>query len=123
MTPNIQQHVVPRHYNYDDALSRGSTNNQTVALALGMITLFLGAILGFFYLQQVLGNASQGSNIYTLEARINELKERQRQLELEGAELRSMRTIEQHIEKLNLAPTSAVAYLVPTTDRVALVEE
>jgi hypothetical protein len=75
--------------------------------------------LSLFYLQQVLGTASQGSDIRGLEGRIMELRERQRSLELEGAELRSIRTIENHIPQLNLVLTDRVSYLAQPGDRVA----
>jgi hypothetical protein len=76
--------------------------------------------LGFFYLQQVFGTASHGVDIQSLETELLELKEEQRKLELEGAQLRSIQAVEERVQQLNLAPVDQVAYLLPVPDRVAL---
>lgn len=71
-------------------------------------------LLGLFYLNQVLGTASQGSDVQMLNEKVNELQEKQRQLELEGAELRSMQSIEQRVQDLNLVGVGHVTYLAET---------
>lgn len=48
------------------------------------------------------------------------LQERQKELELEGARLRSIQTVEQQVEKLNLVASEDVAYLAADTGKVAL---
>lgn len=101
----------------------GSINHSTITLSLGLLAVVTVALLGFFYLQQVLSTASQGSDIHALESKITDLREQQRQLELQGAELRSIKTIEGNIEKLNLVATDKVSYLAQTTDKVALNNE
>ena len=99
---------------------RGSVDHTTVTVTFGLIALLLVGMLGFFYLQQVVSTASQGTDIHGLEAQLVDLKEKQRQLELEGAQLRSLQVVEDRIDKLNLVATDQVSYLVPTPDRVAL---
>jgi hypothetical protein len=89
-------------------------------MSLGLIALLTVALLGFFYLQQVMSTASQGTDIHALESKIVDLKEKQRQLELEGAQLRSLKTIEGNVQQLNLVTTDKVAYLTAPTDKVAL---
>ena len=76
------------------------------------------SFLGFFYLGQVLNTASQGSDIQQLEERIVELKQKQRQVELEGAQLRSIDNIENRVQDLNLVATGKVTFLSPAVDQV-----
>ncbi len=78
------------------------------------------SLLGFFYLQQVVHTASQGTDVHVLESEIANLREQQRQLELDGASLRSLNTIEDHVQKLNLVATDKVSYLAATSDKVAV---
>src|SRR5687768_9378906 len=106
---SIQQHVVPRRRSFGSykhasasTFQRGSINSTTVSITLGIIVIMAVTTLSFFYLSQVQNTASQGSDIQALEERMAELRERQRSLELEGAELRSIRTIEKNIPDLNL---------------------
>jgi hypothetical protein len=80
-------------------------------------------VLGFFYLGQVLGTASQGSDIQKLEEQIVELKEQQREVELEGARLRSIDTIEERVNQLNLVSTSKVTFLKTSPDKVAALSD
>lgn len=98
----------------------GAITHSTITMSLGLIALFAVALLGFFYLQQVMGTASQGTDIHTLESKIVDLKEKQRQLELEGAQLRSLKTIETNVNQLNLVATEKVSYLENPADKVAL---
>ena len=98
---------------------RGSVNNSTVTVAFAIVALVSVVLLGFLYLSQVFGTASQGTDIQELEQEVVELRERQRALELEGAELRSIQAVEDHIQELNLVVADQVAYLPAVSDRVA----
>lgn len=98
----------------------GAITHSTITMSLGLIALFTVALLGFFYLQQVMGTASQGTDIHTLESKIVDLKEQQRKLELEGAQLRSLKTIETNVNELNLVATDKVSYLENPLEKVAL---
>jgi len=134
MTPNISQHVTPRQRRQNSRFSyslrqkkgspiwqQGSINSTTITLGLGVIIISSVAFLSFFYLGQVLNTASQGTDIQTLEERIVELKEQQREVELEGAHLRSIDNIEDRIDQLSLISTNRVSFLKTTTDKVAAV--
>ncbi len=114
MTAQIQQHVSPRHSQV------GSINRQTVTLGFSLVVLFSLSMLGFFYLQQVLETASQGSEISELENRLMDIKTEQRSLELESAQLRSIQNIEGQLNTLNLVATDRVAYLTLPEGQVAL---
>jgi hypothetical protein len=120
MTP-LNQHVVPRRRVNAGTYSRqrGSINSTTVTMTLGIFVIMAVTFLSFFYLSQVQNTASQGSDIQALEERMAELRERQRSLELEGAELRSIRTIEKNIPNLNLVAAEKVSYLTQPGDRLS----
>lgn len=116
MTANIQQHIRPRHA----ALRQyGAVNHTTAALMFGIAAVAIVGMLGFFYLQQVVHTASQGTDIYQLEQKLSDLKGKQRILELEGAQLRSLKNVEGDAQKLNLVPTDTVSYLAPSDDLLA----
>ena len=101
-------------------LQRGSITQSTITLSIGLVALIAVTVLGFVYLQQVFGTASQGADIQALEERIDDLQETQRALELEGAQLRSIQAVEERVEELNLVESEHVAYLAPVADTVAL---
>lgn len=101
---------------------RGSVTQATITVVFSLMSLVSVALLGFFYLQQVLNTASQGSDIQGLESRVLELREQQRALELQGATLRSMQAVEERVDKLNLVATDRVAYLASPPGHVAIAE-
>lgn len=123
MTTNIPQNVIPRHRRGRKFngihLQRGNISHATITTTLGLFALVLLAMLGFFYLQQVLGTASQGTDIAELESQLIELKQRHRDLELKGAQLRSLQTVESRVQKLNLVTSNQVTYLPPAPAQVA----
>lgn len=126
MTVKISQHVVPRHSHRPHRFSRrplqrGNATPTAIGATLGVGVLIILAVLGFMYLQQVLETASQGTDIHALENQLIELKQRQRELELEGANLRSLQTVEDRVQRLQLVPTDHVSYLSPTPEHVAQV--
>ena len=129
MTANITQNVVARSRN-DHSLpawkpskkyQAGKISSATLTLTLGVIIVMSVAFLSFFYLGQVLGTASQGSDIADLEENIVHLREQQKELELEGAQLRSIQTIEDRVQELNLVATDKVTYLDNQEGRVATI--
>lgn len=99
---------------------RGSVDHSTITIAAGVMALVVVGMLGFFYLRQVVGTASQGSDVRELEQQLGELHEQQKKLELEGAELRSLQTVEKRTQELNLVEAEQVSYLAAEDDRVAL---
>ncbi|MEX0650272.1 MAG: hypothetical protein WD200_04675 [Candidatus Andersenbacteria bacterium] len=128
MRPNIQQRIVPRHRasgfqvrtrarnvsNHFSFMSqRGSVDHATVTITLGVLALLVVGLLGFFYLQQVVDTASQGTDVRQMESQIVELREKQKQLELEGAQLRSLQAVEDRVNHLNLVESDKVSYLAP----------
>ena len=124
MTPKIQQHVVSRTGRRTFSMqrnNRGSINHTMAIMMLGVTAVTLVGMLGFFYLQQVVHTASQSTDVRELESKITDLKEKQRVIELQGAELRSLKNVEDDMEKMNLVPTDKVSYLAPVLeDHVAL---
>lgn len=136
MTVNIKQHVTPRsqhlapsthrftsrRWNARHRLSsqRGSVTQQTITVSFGVICILAVVMLGFVYLRQIFVTASSGSDIQALEMKMLDLKETQKELELEGAKLRSIQSVEEKIKNLSLISTEEVAYLAPQQDKVAL---
>jgi hypothetical protein len=98
---------------------RGSADHTTITVTFGLAAIIFVGLLGLFYLQQVVNTASQGTDVRDLETAVVELREKQRQLELEGAELRSLQVVEDRVKQLNLVATDKVTYLAPVQDRVA----
>lgn len=116
MKSNFQQRVSPRHRRSQS----GNVSQSTVTIGFAIIALVSVMALGFLYLQQVFGTATHGSNIQSLEQQMISLKEKQKELELQGAKIRSIQSVEERVQKLNLVSASNVGYLAPRTGRVAL---
>lgn len=146
MKPNIQQHVVSRstarlafagagtfawqggaalprntrrHARATSSMQWGNINSNTLTIVLGVLAVIVVGTLGFAYLNQVMTTAGAGTDIHDVESQILELRERQKGLELEGAQLRSIQSIEGSTQSLNLVATDKVSYLAQTPDRVA----
>ncbi|MEX1112684.1 MAG: hypothetical protein WEC84_04435 [Candidatus Andersenbacteria bacterium] len=136
MKPNIQQQVVSRHRStgisarrrswtsrsnaFSFVSQRGSVDHATVTITFGVLALVIIGLLGFFYLQQVVDTASQGTDVRQLETQIVELRDQQKQLELEGAQLRSLQAVEGRVDQLNLVEADKVSYLAPVGQDTAV---
>lgn len=118
MTASVPQNVTLRHRSA--RLPDGQARLSTVTLGFSLLILFSLGLLGFFYLQQVLETASQGSEISELENQLSNIKNEQRSLELESAELRSIQNIEGRLNTLNLVTTDRVTYLSLPEGQVAV---
>ncbi len=137
MTPKIRQNIIPRSHDATGRVQKrswntwsfnskkesvrkiyqmGNSNHATVTIMFGVFAVIVVGLLGFIYLQQVVDTASQGTDIRGLENKIIEIREEQRVLELEGAQLRSIQAIEEKMDTLNLIPTDRVTFLAPTGD-------
>jgi len=126
MIANIEQHIIPRasasrrnraarHFYHQ----RGNVSQSTLTVGFAILALVTTVVLGFLYLQQVFGTAAHGSDIQSLEQSMIQLKEKQKELELEGAELRSIQSVEERVEQLNLVSANNVGYLAPRPAQVA----
>lgn len=115
MTTNIKQNIIPRHRRGQ----QGTVSQSSVTVGFALISLISVMVLGFLYLQQVFGTAAHGSSIQTLEEEMIQLKEQQKELELQGAQLRSIQSVEQRVEELNLVSANNVGYLAPIPGHVA----
>jgi len=89
---------------------RGSAMGFFLA-GMGVLTLIVAA--GFLYIFQVTSSAVGGYDTSSLEKEMTALKEETRQLELQAADLQSIKTIEKGVEKLNLIPSEQVAFTTP----------
>lgn len=127
MTQTRQQVITPRTSHtssrtrsYRSISQRGAIDHGTAAAMFGIVAVVLVGMFSFFYLQQVVRTASQGADINQLESQLSSLKEQQKTLELDGAHLRSLQTIQQQTGSMNLVPADSVSYLAPTDGRVAV---
>lgn len=124
MTQTRQQVITPRSSrtvkSHRSISQRGSIDHGTAAAMFGIVAVVLVGMFSFFYLQQVVRTASQGADINQLESQLSSLKEQQKTLELDGAHLRSLQTIQQQTGSMNLVPADSVSYLAPTDGRVAV---
>ncbi|MEO6077788.1 MAG: hypothetical protein ABIP54_03305 [Candidatus Andersenbacteria bacterium] len=122
MTHTRQQVITPRKgkATHRTSLQRGSIDHGTAVATFGIVAVVLVGMFSFFYLQQVVHTASQGADISQLEAQLSNLKEQQKVLELDGAHLRSLQTIQDQTGSMNLVPADSVSYLAPTDGRVAV---
>ena len=100
-------------------LQRGSATQSTITVTFAVIVSVALGFLSFLYLQQVFGTANQGADVAELKTRLIEISEQQRELELEGAKLRSIDTVEERVEQLNLVESTNHAFLAPDVNRVA----
>ncbi len=121
MTARIQQNVVSRrgHSRSQYRYQQGTVSEATLTIGFAVVALITTVGLGFLYLQQVFGTAAHGTNIQALEQSLLQLKEKQKELELEGAELRSIQSVEKRVNELNLVSANSVGYLAPQPNHVA----
>lgn len=84
--------------------------------ALGVFLILLAVVGGFLYIREITSTAASGYDISALERRAGELRVEETRLQLEAAELQSLRRIEERLPKLNLVPAADVAYTGPVLD-------
>jgi len=80
---------------------------------LGLLLILAGAGGGFLHIQQITTTATSGYDLSALERKVEELRMNETRLELETAELQSLRRIEERLPKLNLVPSDVLAYTTP----------
>lgn len=83
---------------------------------LGVFLLVLAVAGGFLYVREITSTAVSGYDISALERRSEDLRAEESRLQLEAAELQSLKRIEGRLPKLNLVPTSAITYTSPLLD-------
>lgn len=80
---------------------------------VGVVVIGLLVAAGFLYIDQVTSSAVGGYDVVSLEHRVDKLKEQQQQLELEAAQLQSLKAIEERVRQLNFIVTDEVAFTSP----------
>lgn len=78
---------------------------------IGVLSIIVMA--GFMYIFQVTSSAVNGYDTTSLEKRVDKLANENRELELESANLQSVRAIAEGVQKLKLIPASKVVYTSP----------
>lgn len=79
----------------------------------GVAAILLVAAGGLFYIAQVTSSAVGGYDVSSLEERVNALREEQRRLELDAADLQSLRAVEEGVQHLNFVPTYQAVFTSP----------
>lgn len=78
---------------------------------IGVLSIIVMA--GFMYIFQVTSSAVNGYDTTSLEKQVDKLADEKRQLELESANLQSVRAIAEGAQKLKLISASKVVYTSP----------
>lgn len=87
--------------------------------ALGVMMFSLAGGAGFFYLRGTNDIAIQGYRMKALETRLEQLREENRALQNDIAELESLEYIRERVSELSLVPAEKVEYLSTTASVVA----
>jgi cell division protein FtsB len=78
---------------------------------IGVLSIIVMA--GFMYIFQVTSSAVNGYDTTSLEKQVDKLADENRQLELESANLQSVRAVAEGAQKLKLISASKVVYTSP----------
>jgi len=89
---------------------RGSSMNFFLT-GIGVLSIIVMA--GFMYIFQVTSSAVNGYDTTSLEKQVDKLADEKRQLELESANLQSVRAVALGAQKLKLVSTNKVEYTSP----------
>lgn len=84
---------------------------KTGPVTLTIITMILICLLSLFYLAQLFDSSTKGYEMHELQKKVEELRELNRKLEIEVAELKSYKHIEEEAKKLNMVPSISVVYI------------
>jgi len=87
---------------------------------LNIVAISLILMMGTLYLVQVNRATTKGYQIQDLEKRINKLEESNQKANLEMAELQSLDSIQQRIEKLGMVPVDRIHYVKAPGSSVAV---
>lgn len=104
------EHLKQKYYRRNIFSQR--INSHGIFLFLSVVTIFCGLI----YLWQVNGLVSKSYKIEELEQKVAEIKDQNKKLELEVAELRSSARIASKLKELNLVEVARVEYLIDHSD-------
>jgi cell division protein FtsL len=78
---------------------------------IGILSIIV--LAGFMYIFQVTSSAVNGYDTTSLEKQVNKLADEKRQLELESANLQSVRAVAEGAQKLKLIPANKIVYTSP----------
>jgi cell division protein FtsL len=80
-------------------------------LTLNFVLVVLICALGVFYIFEVNNVATKGYDIKSLEKQVQELKDKNENLKIREAELKSMYNIEEKTKDLNMTAPADISYL------------
>lgn len=76
-----------------------------------VVVIVLICLISLFFLAQVFQASTKGFEISNLQEQAEELKEKNRALEIESTDLRSFEKIQREAEKLNMVKTEKIVYM------------
>lgn len=89
-------------------------------VTLTLITILILCLVSLFYLAQIFKSSTKGYDVSELEKKVTELKEQNTKLEIEAAELKSFKNIEESANQLNMVSISNIIYLTSSGSTVAI---
>lgn len=90
-----------------------------VTMTIGIIVLF--CVVSLLFLVQVFQSSTTGYEVSALETQIEELKEENKKLEIQAAELQSLDSIEASVQEINMVPVENIVYIEPPAASVVAV--
>ncbi len=94
-------------------VSRAELKMQTPLV--GAAILGLGVLMVIVYLIQVNSFSTKGYEISTMQKKITQLREEQKNLEIQTAELQSLQRIQGDPTIINMVPVSSISYVQTTS--------
>lgn len=111
--PHVRRHRTALSFPLTVSAFRSERGASWGLFLSGIGILSLVVFSGLLYIHQVTSSAANGYDVVSLERKAGDLKEQERRLELEAAQLQSLKTIEENVRRLNFIPTDAVAFTSP----------
>lgn len=89
----------------------GSVAPGPVTMVVGLVVLF--CVLSMMFLVQVFQSSTTGYEVSALQDQIDDLKEDNKKLEIQAAELQSLDSIEKSVQEINMVPLDSIVYVEP----------
>lgn len=108
-------------FSHLDRTTKTSVFSEQVHNKMILVLLVAAIFMCFFvYLWQVNGMATKGYKIKDLQTRVYDLKDQNKKLELQVADLRSSARISEKIKEMNLVEVVRIEYLIDNSGSVAV---
>lgn len=82
----------------------------------GVVLILTALAGGVLYIREITSTTASGYDVSALERRAEDLRQEEQRLQLEAAELESLKRVEERVPKLDLVPVQALAFTTPEVD-------